>query len=33
MLLLKAAFGIAGFIAAPIYFAYVKDELSTAGRI
>jgi predicted PurR-regulated permease PerM len=33
MLLMEAAFGIAGLIAAPIYFAYVKDELSTAGWI
>ena len=28
MLLMEAAFGIAGLIAAPIYYAYLKDELS-----
>jgi predicted PurR-regulated permease PerM len=33
MLLMEAAFGIAGLIAAPIYFAYLKDELSAAGWI
>lgn len=33
MLLLEAAFGIPGLIAAPIYYAYLKDELSTAGWI
>ena len=27
MLLMEAAFGIAGLIAAPIYYAYLKDEL------
>ncbi|MGZ8259598.1 MAG: AI-2E family transporter [Caldimonas sp.] len=30
MLLLEALFGIAGLIAAPIYYAYVKDELAAA---
>ena len=30
MLLMEAAFGVAGLIAAPIYYAYVKDELSAA---
>ena len=30
MLLMEAAFGIAGLIAAPIYYAYLKDELSAA---
>lgn len=33
MLLMEAAFGIAGLIAAPIYYAYIKDELSTAGWV
>ncbi|MDQ3188246.1 MAG: AI-2E family transporter [Pseudomonadota bacterium] len=33
MLLMEAAFGIAGLIAAPIYFAYLKDELTAAGWI
>ncbi len=28
MLLMEAAFGVAGLIAAPIYYAYIKDELS-----
>ncbi|MFZ4762417.1 MAG: AI-2E family transporter [Alphaproteobacteria bacterium] len=28
MLVMEAAFGIAGIIAAPIYYAYLKDELS-----
>jgi len=27
MLVMEAAFGIPGLIAAPIYYAYVKDEL------
>jgi predicted PurR-regulated permease PerM len=29
MLLMEAAFGMSGIIAAPIYYAYLKDELST----
>jgi predicted PurR-regulated permease PerM len=33
MLLMEAAFGIAGLIAAPIYYAYLKDELSAARWI
>ena len=33
MLVMEAAFGIAGLIAAPIYYAYLKDELSAAGWI
>ena len=33
MLLLEAAFGVSGVIAAPIYYAYVKDELSARGLI
>jgi predicted PurR-regulated permease PerM len=28
MLLMEAAFGVAGVVAAPIYYAYLKDELS-----
>jgi len=33
MLLMEAMFGIAGLIAAPIYYAYVKDELISAGWV
>lgn len=33
MLLMEAAFGIAGLIAAPIYYAYLKDELAGAGWV
>jgi predicted PurR-regulated permease PerM len=33
MLLMEAAFGISGLIAAPIYYAYLKDELAARGLI
>ena len=33
MLVMEAAFGIAGVVAAPIYYAYLKDELSARGLI
>jgi predicted PurR-regulated permease PerM len=33
MLVLEVAFGMAGLIAAPIYYAYLKNELSDAGLI
>jgi predicted PurR-regulated permease PerM len=33
MLAMEAAFGIPGVIAAPIYYAYLKDELSERGVI
>ncbi|HEY4492326.1 MAG TPA: hypothetical protein VI958_10045 [Acidobacteriota bacterium] len=33
MLVMEATFGIAGLIAAPIYYAYVKDELRAKGLI
>jgi len=33
MLLMEAAFGIAGLVAAPIYYAYLKDELAAAGWV
>jgi predicted PurR-regulated permease PerM len=33
MLVMESAFGIAGVIAAPIYYAYLKDELSARGLI
>jgi len=33
MLLLEAAFGIAGVIAAPIYYAYLKRELEARGLV
>lgn len=33
MLMMEAAFGIAGLIAAPIYYAYLKDELQDRGLV
>jgi predicted PurR-regulated permease PerM len=33
MMTMEAAFGIAGVIAAPIYYAYLKDELTSRGLI
>jgi predicted PurR-regulated permease PerM len=33
MLLMEAIFGIAGLIAAPIYYAYLKDELQDRGLV
>ena len=33
MLVMEAAFGIPGVIAAPIYYAYIKYELSARGLI
>jgi len=33
MLVMESAFGVAGVIAAPIYYAYLKDELSARGLI
>jgi predicted PurR-regulated permease PerM len=33
MLLLEAAFGVAGLVAAPIYYAYLKDELAARRLI
>jgi predicted PurR-regulated permease PerM len=33
MIAMEAAFGIAGVIAAPIYYAYVKSELSERGLV
>lgn len=33
MLVMEAVFGIAGLVAAPIYYAYLKDELSAAGWV
>ena len=33
MLVMEAAFGIAGVIAAPIYYAFVKDELANQGLL
>jgi predicted PurR-regulated permease PerM len=33
MLTMEAAFGLPGVIAAPIYYAYLKDELRDAGQI
>ena len=33
MLIMEAAFGIAGLIAAPIYYAYLKDELQDKALV
>lgn len=33
MLVMEAAFGIAGVVAAPIFYAYLKDELKSRGMI
>ena len=33
MLAMEAAFGMAGLVAAPIYYAYLKDELAARGAI
>jgi len=33
MLVMEAAFGIAGLVAAPVYYAYLKDELTARGLI
>jgi predicted PurR-regulated permease PerM len=33
MLLMESAFGIIGVVAAPIYYAYLKDELSARGLV
>jgi len=33
MLVMEAAFGLSGVIAAPIYYAYVKDELAERGLV
>ena len=33
MLVMEVGFGIAGLIAAPVYYAYIKSELSDAGLI
>ena len=33
MLVMEAAFGIAGVVAAPIYYAYLKGELADRGLI
>jgi predicted PurR-regulated permease PerM len=33
MLLMEAAFGVAGVVAAPIYYAYMKDELTAQALV
>jgi len=33
MLVMEAAFGVPGLVAAPVYYAYLKDELSTRGLV
>ncbi len=33
MLIMEAAFGLRGLIAAPVYYAYLKDELSSRGLV
>ena len=33
MLAMEAAFGLPGVVAAPIYYAYLKDEVSSRGLV
>jgi len=33
MLLMESAFGLAGLVAAPVYYAYLKEELIARGLI
>jgi predicted PurR-regulated permease PerM len=33
MLFMESAFGLAGLIAAPIYYAYIKHELTDRGLV
>jgi predicted PurR-regulated permease PerM len=33
MLLMESAFGLAGLVAAPVYYAYLKEELMARGLI
>ena len=33
MLLMEAAFGLVGLVAAPVYYAYLKDELAARGLV
>jgi len=33
MLVMEALFGFRGLIAAPVFYAYIKDELSSRGLI
>ncbi|MEO7744311.1 MAG: hypothetical protein ABIR98_15345, partial [Usitatibacter sp.] len=33
MLVMESAFGLTGLVAAPIYYAYLKDELAARGVI
>jgi predicted PurR-regulated permease PerM len=33
MLLMEAVFGLRGLIAAPVYYAYLKDEISSRGLV
>jgi len=33
MIVMEAAFGLSGLVAAPIYYAYLKDELSARGLV
>ncbi|MBL8473344.1 MAG: AI-2E family transporter [Rhodocyclaceae bacterium] len=33
MLVMESAFGLPGLIVAPLYYAYLKDELSSAGQV
>ena len=33
MLVMEAAFGLAGVVAAPIYYAFIKDELKSQGLV
>jgi predicted PurR-regulated permease PerM len=33
MLVMESAFGLAGLVAAPVYYAYLKEELAARGLI
>ncbi|HTH39701.1 MAG TPA: hypothetical protein VL968_02850, partial [Rhodocyclaceae bacterium] len=33
MVLMEAAFGLPGVVAAPVYYAYLKDELKARGLV
>ena len=33
MLVMEAAFGLPGVVAAPVYYAYLKDELKARGLV
>ena len=33
MVVMEAVFGLAGLVAAPVYYAYLKDELMAADQV